>query len=349
MPAASVTRAKTVLAPSAAAKVVDQLVPLVLYSSVAPVSALTVMVPLRVRLSLALLPLSHTKLSVGVAMVVSTTRARVWALLTLPAASLAVMLTLPELTARVGVTLQLPLAATVVLSTSPVPGMVMRMVLPAVPVPLRVGVLSLVSKSAVLPLLLASSSLAVNAIACVLSVKLKGADVATLPAASVARTVTVLAPSAAAKVVAQLVPLVLYSRVAPASALTLMAPLLVMPSVALAPLSHTRLSVGGAMAVSNTRARVWALLTLPAASLAVMLTLPELTARVGVTLQLPLAATVVLSTSPVPGMVMRMVLPAVPVPLRVGVLSLVSKSAVLPLLLASSSLAVKLGACVSMA
>ena len=66
-----------------------------------------------------------------------------------------------------------------------------------------------------------------------------------------------------------------------------------------------------------------AALVLPAASVAVTLiwAVPLAMALVGVTLQLPLLATVVFSTSPVPGTVTVIVSPVTPVPLRVGVVS----------------------------
>ena len=189
----------------------------------------------------------------------------------------------------------------------------------------------------------------VKALVWLSKVKLNAAEVATLPAASVARTCTVLAPSAAVKVVAQVLPLVLYSSWLSLSAMTLMVPLLVTLSLVLTPLSLIRLSTGVAMLASISKGNVCAALVLPAGSVAMMLTLPLAITKVGVTLQLPSAATVVLSTSSVPGIVTWMMSPALPVPLIVGVSSLVRRSVLAALLLASSSLTVKLGAFVSTA
>ena len=111
---------------------------------------------------LLLVPLSHTKATVGVLMLLSITRAKLCAGLVLPAGSVAITLTLPLAITRVGVTLHLPSAATVVLSTSPVPGMVTWMMSPVVPVPLMVGVSSWVKRSVLAALLLVSSSCTVN-------------------------------------------------------------------------------------------------------------------------------------------------------------------------------------------
>ena len=136
------------------------------------------------------------------------------------------------------------------------------------------------------------------------SVKFNVLAALTLPAASVWRTLTVLAPSAAVKVVVHVVPLVLYSTVEPVSRLlTAIVPSRLILSLLLAPLSHSRATVLVPTVLSITRGSVCAALVLPAGSVAMMLTLPLVIAMVGVTLQLPSAATVVLSTSLVPGMV----------------------------------------------
>src|SRR5574343_62958 len=87
------------------------------------------------------------------------------------------------------------------------------------------------------------------------------------------------------------------------------------------------------------------LVLLPAGSVAVTgkLAAPSGSGCVGVTLQVPSGLTVVVITSPM-GLATVMVLPGSPVPLRVGVLSLVRPSPWVPLSLAGSSLAVSVGA-----
>ncbi len=86
------------------------------------------------------------------------------------------------------------------------------------------------------------------------SVKVKGLlAVPTLPATSVWRTSTLLAPGAGLKLLLQFVPpSMLYSTKAPCSApATLIAPLLVILSAVLVPVSLVRLSVGAAALVSS--------------------------------------------------------------------------------------------------
>ena len=68
---------------------------------------------------------------------------------------------------------------------------------------------------------------------------------------------------------------------------------------------------------------------------------------VGVTLQLPCGSTIVVSFSPVPGIVTSILAPGSPVPIIVGVLSLVMLSPLTPLSELGSSCAVKSGTVVS--
>ena len=186
MPAASVWRTLTVLTPSVAVKVVPHTLPLVLYSTTAPVSMpLSVRLALLLTLSLALLPLSQLRLRPGVAMVLSMVRASNWGKELTLEGFLATMLTLPLLIAWVGVTVQLPSLPTTVDSISLVPGIVTSMRSPAVPVPLMVGVSSLVMRSVVTPELLLTSSLATNAGARVSTAYTALAAVPVLPASSV--------------------------------------------------------------------------------------------------------------------------------------------------------------------
>src|SRR5574343_657820 len=90
------------------------------------------------------------------------------------------------------------------------------------------------------------------------------------------------------------------------------------------------------------------LVLLPAGSVAVTgkLAVPSASGCVGVTLQVPSGLTVVVRVSPT-AVVTVMVLPGSPVPLRVGVLSLVMPSPFVPLSLLGSSWAVSVGAVVS--
>ena len=186
--------------------------------------------------------------------------------------------------------------------------------------------------------------------AVVSSVKFSTLEVATLPAASVWRTLTVLTPSVAVKVVPQTLPLVLYSTTAPASTpLSVRLALLLILSLVLLPLSQARLRPGVAMVLSMVRASNWGKELTLEGFLATMLTLPLLIAWVGVTVQLPSLPTTVDSISLVPGIVTSMRSPAVPVPLMVGVSSLVMRSVVTPELLLTSSLATNAGARVSTA
>ena len=115
---------------------------------------------------------------------------------------------------------------------------------------LRVPALVMVSVAAPVMLPLSHTRPTVGATGAALSsVKLRLDASLTLPALSVTRAYTVLAPSLAAKVLPQTVPLVLYSKVAPASAVTLSVPLLVSLSAPWLPLSHTRVSTAGVGAV----------------------------------------------------------------------------------------------------
>ena len=82
---------------------------------------------------------------------------------------------------------------------------------------------------------------------------------------------------------------------------------------------------------------------------ALTVTLPLPMANEGVTDHRPLAPTVAVITSPVPGMVTVITSPSAPVPVMLGVSSLVTRSLLAPVLLLSSRRPVKLGARVSTA
>ena len=197
--------------------------------------------------------------------------------------------------------------------------------------------------------LVTSSMVNTEADLLVSSVKFKLTVLLTLPATSVWRAITVLLPSLAAKVAVQVLPSVLYSSKAPLSRLpVVMVPWLVILSLLLKPLSQVKLRVGVATVLSMVKAKVCAVLVLPAASVAITLTVPLAMACCAVTDHTP-PATTVLSTSPVPGMVTVIWSPLLPVPLKVGVSSLVTRSAVLPLLLSVANWTVKVGARVSTA
>ena len=310
-----------------AAKVVAQLLPLVLYWSDALDGAFTLTAPLRVMASEALVPLSHTRLSVGVAMVLSRVKPRLLAGPVLPAAS----------TART-CNVWVPSSAVKVLPQL-VPFVLYCKVAPASAMTLSAPLL-LIRSVALAPLSQAKAS--VGAIGAVESrVKRKALAVATLPATSVARTLTKLLPSTGTKVLLQIRPLVLYSKRLPASADTCTAPDWLMASAELLPLSHTRLSTGVLMLLSMTSVSVCSALTSPAVLVAVTLTAPLPMAWLGVALQVPLLATVVTRTSPVLARLSRMVSPGVPVPVKLGLSMFVMLSPTRPLSLAA--LKVKIG------
>ena len=116
----------------------------------------------------------------------------------LPAGSVAVteIALSPSANAAAGVALQLPSAATVVASTVP-PGSVTRIVSPAVPVPEIFGLAKLVMLSPRVPESVVGSRIAVGAAGALVStVMVRLVAVEVLPAASVAVTVSALAPVA---------------------------------------------------------------------------------------------------------------------------------------------------------
>ena len=117
----------------------------------------------------------------------------VWVVL--PAASVSVTWAWPVVPlgmSCVGVTVQVPLGRTVVVSTSPVPGIVTLICAPGSPVPLIVGVASLVMPSPLVPLSEAGSSWAVRTDGGVVSTMALSVPVAPrLPATSLTWAVTV--------------------------------------------------------------------------------------------------------------------------------------------------------------
>ena len=117
--------------------------------------------------------------------------------LVLPAGSVAVTWTYwrPSPSGVTGVTLQVPSAATVAVLSSP-PGNVTVMVSPATPVPLMVGVVSLVVPSPLVPVSLASASTAAGAAGgAASSVKPPAVAGLVLPAVSVTVVLVLQAPS----------------------------------------------------------------------------------------------------------------------------------------------------------
>ncbi len=248
---------------------------------------------------------------------------------------------------------QVPSLATVAVPKTVTPsGAYNLMVWPGVPLPVMVGVVSVVMLSVLLvPVSLpAAKSAAGGAGGVVSMVTGTMAGALTLPAGSVAVTLTFVVPSGNAwmGVTLQLpLPATTAVSTSPVGNVTVMVspavpvPLIsgvvsrVMLSVLLVPVSlAAATSAAGAAGpvASMTNATVVAALVLPAGSVAVTLTLaaPSAKAWVGVTLQVPLAATTVVSTSPVPGMVTVMVSPGVaPAPLMVGVVSVVRLSVLL--------------------
>ena len=268
----------------------------------------------------------------------------------LPAGSVAVteMAFAPCGNAVVGVTLHVPAVATVVVRIVP-PGRVTRIVSPAVPVPEIVGVVSLVRLSPAVPLSELASSRATGAAGAVVStvtVSEAGAD--TLPAASVAVAVIAFAPVGSAAVGVTLhVPsaaTVVVSTVPPGRVTRIAWPAVPVPEIVgvvslvrLSPLvpesevGSRRIAGAAGPVVTMLSVSVAAGDVFPAGSTAVteIALAPAARFALGVTLQLPLAATVVVSTVP-PGSATRIVSPAVPVPEIVGVASLVMLSPLAP-------------------
>ena len=272
LPAASVWRTMTDLAPSPVRAKVEpvpavQLVPpSVLYCQVAPASRpATLTVPALVMLSV-VMPLLAARVAVGAVTVVSSVK--------LSAAELAP--TLPVASVWRTMTDLAPSPVSVKLVPLPLDQLVPPLVLycqvaPASsPATLTVPTLVMLS----LPRPLSVPSVTVGAAAALSIVKASALELAlTLPATSVWRTMTDLAPSPASvklvplPAVQLLPPLVLYCQVAPASRpVTLTVALLVMPSPA-TPLSTASAATGDAAAVSSVKASaVELVLTLPAAS-----------------------------------------------------------------------------------
>ena len=267
LPATSVWRTVTLVAPSpVSVKLLPlpatQLVPpLLLYCHVAPASKpLTLTVPLLVMRSVAELPLSLARATLGAATAESSVKASALdARLTLPAAS--VWRTMTVLAPSPLSVKLLPLPASqlvpplmlycqVAPASRPATLTLPLLVMPSPTVPLSSARLRLGATGAVVS---AGGATVVS------SVKASALDARlTLPAASVWRTMTVLAPSPlSVKLLplpaSQLVPpLMLYCQVAPASRpATLTLPLLVMPSPTV-PLSSARLRLGATGAVVST-------------------------------------------------------------------------------------------------
>ncbi len=283
----------------------------------------------------------------------------------MPAGSVAVTVKFcgpPSARAILGVTFQVPSAATVVVSVSPF-GVTTVMVSPGLPVPLMVGVTSEVVLSPSLPVSEPGSNTAPGAAGAEVSI-VTGTVVAglVLPAGSVWVTekfcgppvgsavvgVTLQLPSAATTVFMTsppgLVTVIVLPGVAPA-------PLMVgvVSAVVLSPLIPV--SDAGAKTAPGARGAVLSMVTgkvavavFPAGSVSVIpkLAVPSGIGVAGVTLQVPSAATTVVNTSPV-GVTTSILLPGVPVPLIVGVVSLVMPSPTVPLSELLSSLAVGLG------
>ncbi|EAU68165.1 Pea-VEAacid family [Stigmatella aurantiaca DW4/3-1] len=251
--------------------------------------------------------------------------------LVLPAASVAVALTVcgPSASGVVGVKLQLPLPSTVVVPTD-VPSTMTLMVLPGSPVPLYVGVESLMSE----PLAGVVTTGAAGATVSTVKVFVLETGLV-LPAASVAVAFTVCGPSASGAVGVRVqlplafavavptdVPSTMTLTVLPGSAVPLYVGVL---SLVVDPLAGVA-TTGATGAVAST-VKLFVLdegLVLPAASVAVARTVcgPSASGVVGVKLQLPLAFAVAVPTD-VPSTMMLTVLPGSAVPLYVGVLSLV--------------------------
>ena len=282
--------------------------------------------------------------------VVTIDSARLVAGETLPAGSVAVIdsVLTPEASSVAGVALQVPSAATIVVSTEP-PGRLTRIVSPAVPVPEIVGVASLVMLSPGAPESedgLSTAVGAAGAVASIVTVRLAAGEV--FPAASVAVALRTFAPEASAVVGVTLhVPLaatVVVSTVPPGSVTRIVSPASPVPEivgvvslVSRSPVNPesdaaSRRSTGAAGGeLSMVRLRLDAAETLPAGSVAVTETTlrPLANAVVGVTLHVPFDATVV-TRAPPPGRVILITSPAVPVPTRVGVVSLVRLSPAIP-------------------
>ena len=272
LPATSVWRTVTDLAPSPVSvkllpvPVVQLVPPLVLYCQLAPVSRpVTLTVPLLVMPS-PKAPLSTARLRVGAAAVPSSVKlSALDAALTLPATS--VWRTVTDLAPSPVKVKLLPLPAVQVLPPS-----VLYCQLAPDSSPVTLTLPMLVMLSVARPLLVVR--LAAGAATVPSRVKASALDAAlTLPATSVWRTVTDLAPS---PVKARLLlvpashvlpPSVLYCQLAPDSTpVTLTLPALVMLSVA-RPLLVARLAVGAAAVLSSAKASALDVaLTLPAAS-----------------------------------------------------------------------------------
>ncbi len=270
--------------------------------------------------------------------------------LTLPAGSVSVTVKFcgpPLPKGVVGVTDHLPSVPTVVASDSPV-GEITVIVSPGTPVPMMLGVVSLVTLSPATPLSDAGSSMAL-ATGAVLSIVTGTVVIGPLlPAGSVSLIVKFCGPPAGNAVVGvtDQVPSDLTTAVntSPVGLVTVMvspgaAPLplmvglssLVSPSP-LVPESDVGSSIAvglpGAL-VSMVTGTVVGALTLPAGSVAVTLNvcgaLPGVSGVVGVRAHLPSLPTVVVNTSPV-GLVTVILSPGFPMPLIVGVVSAVTLS-----------------------
>ena len=263
----------------------------------------------------------------------------------------------PAASALAGVTLQMPPAATVVVRTAP-PGSVTRIVSPAAPVPVKVGVVAFVTLSPTRPEseAAASPTVGVPAATAIVTVNAVGAE--TLPAGSVAVTETALAPAACTVVGVTLqVPpaATVVVSTGPAGSVTrIVSPAVPVPEivgvVSLVTLSPTvpeseagSSRATGAVGATESMLTVSEVAgdTLPAGSVAVTVIVlaPSASGVSGVTLQVLPAPTVVVRTWP-PGKLTVIVSPARPVPEIVGVVSEVRLSPVAPRSEAGSSSAV---------
>ncbi len=195
--------------------------------------ALIERVPILVIPSVRLLPLSVTSVTVGVVIVVSRVKVRLLALLVLPAISVCCTRTVlaPSDAMKPGVQVT-PLS---MLYSTAAPG--------STPVTLSAPMF-VIASGLLLPLSVTSAATGIAMF--VSSVKVRLLALLELPAMSVWRTRTALAPSDAANPVVQVTPLsILYSMTAPGSIpVTLSEPMLVILSVLLLPLSVSSATVG---------------------------------------------------------------------------------------------------------
>ena len=273
--------------------------------------------------------------------------------LTLPAGSVAVMVRAlrPSGSAVVGVAAQVPLGCTTAVAMVLPAASWMVMVSPGVPVPLSVGVVSAVVLSPLMPVSLVASSVPAGAAGARLSmVTGSGVGALVLPAGSVAVMARLFRPwgSGLAGVAAQ-VPLgctVAVAMVLPSGSLTVMTSPGVPVPLRVGVVSLVRVSVSKPLLLLGARMAAGAVagatmvrgsgvgtLTVPAGLVCVTLRLlvPRGSGLVGVAVQVPLDATRAVAMVLPAASLMAMVLPGVPVPLKVGVVSVVVLSPWVPL------------------